>query len=134
MWKPDSESPACSAGCGDRETLSAVIERVRQMEALFDGLSDALRNTPARIASDEALREAAGTLSEYLSGGGWLRDYSLDELGLLPADLKRGVLSQDGLYDLLCTPEIKDALLPVQDAVIHGRQPVPTAEAFSPTP
>lgn len=28
-------------------------------------------------------------------------DYEADEAGLLPADLKRGVLSQDGIDDLL---------------------------------
>ena len=31
----------------------------------------------------------------------WQRDYEADERGLLPANLKRGVLGQDALYDLL---------------------------------
>ncbi len=35
---------------------------------------------------------------------------ALDELGLLPEDLKRGVLSQDGLYDLLDEPIVKALL------------------------
>ena len=32
----------------------------------------------------------------------WRKDYEADEAGTLPAGLKRGVLSQDALYDLLC--------------------------------
>ena len=31
----------------------------------------------------------------------WKRDYEADEAGQIPSDLKRGVLSQDGLYNLL---------------------------------
>lgn len=60
------------------------------MEAVFD----ALRDDPSR---EDLLRE----LKEYYEGGQWLRDYEMDEAGLLPPDLKRGVLSQDGVYDLL---------------------------------
>lgn len=41
-------------------------------------------------------------LQEYFLNGDWLHDYELDEKKLLPQGLKRGVLSQDGLYDLLC--------------------------------
>ena len=40
-------------------------------------------------------------LKRYLDSGQWLRDYEKDEQGLLPENLKRGVLSQDGLYNLL---------------------------------
>ena len=41
------------------------------------------------------------TVKEYYENGLWLQDYEADERGELPADLKRGVLSQDALYDLL---------------------------------
>jgi hypothetical protein len=40
-------------------------------------------------------------LDAYYTSGEWQEDYEADEAGLLPAELKRGVLSQDGLYDLL---------------------------------
>ena len=64
-----------------------TIERIRQMEALYDL---ALRTG-----------EISGELVEYYESGQWLRDYEADERGELPRDLKRGVLSQDGLWDLL---------------------------------
>ena len=40
-------------------------------------------------------------LSEYYSSDAWKRDYAADEAGLLPKDLKCGVLSEDGIYALL---------------------------------
>lgn len=65
------------------------IERVERYERLFDA---ALANPNA-----ESLR----LLSEYYASGAWLDDYEADERGELPPDLKRGVLSQDALFDLL---------------------------------
>ena len=59
------------------------ITRIREMEEIFD-----------RVRNDLA------TLKEYMESGLWLEDYEADERGELPQDLKRGVLSQDGLDDL----------------------------------
>ena len=39
-------------------------------------------------------------LSKYYSSDAWKRDFAADEAGLLPKDLKRGVLSEDGIYAL----------------------------------
>lgn len=64
-----------------------IIERITYMEALFD------RALETRIISAE--------LRDYYSGGQWLLDYEAEERGELPEDLKRGVLSQDGLWNLL---------------------------------
>ena len=66
------------------------------MERIFDTLIWQSKNTPNNI--DEALKRK---LIRYYEGIGWTLDYSLDEAGMLPKDLKRGVLSQDGVYDLL---------------------------------
>jgi len=40
-------------------------------------------------------------LDEYYTSGEWREDYEADERGELPPNMKRGVLSQDALYDLL---------------------------------
>ncbi len=78
--------------------LTAAIERIAEMERIFDILTahkdGAARHSPVYCA---LLRR----LLRYYEGGQWLGDYELDEAGLLPRDLKRGVLSQDGVYDLL---------------------------------
>ena len=79
-----------------KDELSRAIERIRRMEECFDALRRALQ-TERPVIPAEPLRE----LTEYYDGGQWLRDYELDERGLLPEGLRRGVLSEDGVYDLL---------------------------------
>ena len=66
--------------------------RVQAMEAAFDRTSAAMSKAdPADVA----------LLKEYLDSGQWRLDYEADEAGEIPSDLKRGVLSEDGLYNLL---------------------------------
>ena len=52
------------------------------------------------LRREDAIR-LLGKLSAYYSSDAWKRDYAADEAGLLPKDLKRGVLSEDGIYNLL---------------------------------
>lgn len=40
-------------------------------------------------------------LEQYFTSGEWKADYKADEEGKLPKNLKRGVLSEDGIYNLL---------------------------------
>lgn len=79
----------------------AAITRIGRMELLFDFISNLLRNAPDELRSPAAV-EAVELLSAYYESGDWLHDYELNEQRLLPSGLKRGVLSQDGLYELLC--------------------------------
>lgn len=65
------------------------IERVEKYERLFD--------EAAASHDPEKLR----LLDAYCTSGEWRDDYEADERGELPPELKRGVLSQDALYDLL---------------------------------
>ena len=64
-----------------------IIKRIQYMEALYDRARE----------TGELPRE----LTDYYLGGQWLADYQADERGELPADLKRGVLSEDGVWNLL---------------------------------
>ena len=51
--------------------------------------------------SDSPEREKLlSELSAYYRSDAWKRDFAADEAGLLPKDLKRGVLSEDGIYAL----------------------------------
>lgn len=65
------------------------IERVEKYERLFD--EAASTHDPKILA----------LLDSYYASGEWREDYEADERGELPPDLKRGVLAQDALYDLL---------------------------------
>lgn len=78
-----------------------LIDRIKKMEQLMDEVQKIHAETPERIAENIEVQEMISTLEEYLGSGQWLRDYECDERGQLPARLKRGVLSQDALYDLL---------------------------------
>lgn len=69
-------------------------ERITRMEAAFD-------RARAALSAGQTTSADFPLLAAYMSSGDWLRDYEADEAGLLPRDLKRGVLSQDALYDLL---------------------------------
>ena len=65
------------------------IRRIEKYERLFD--EAVLTRAP------DLLR----LLDAYYTSGEWREDYEADERGELPPDLKRGVLSQDALYNLL---------------------------------
>ena len=81
--------------------LEDVIARVMQMERYLDLILEAMENAPESVTKEAEVQDALRKLAEYYENGQWLQDYELDEKGLLPQDLKRGVLSQDGVYDLL---------------------------------
>ena len=83
------------------EYPTEAVDRIKKMEMLFELVTDTLKNEPERIDADEEIKKALNALKEYMDSGKWLEDYALDEDGGLPDELKRGVLSQDGLYNLL---------------------------------
>jgi len=87
------------------EEVNRTIERIQQMEALLDAVREAFRQRGDSVRSEPEIREKLRLLEDYMASGRWLADYELDESGGLPPDLKRGVLAQDTLYDLLYTPQ-----------------------------
>lgn len=79
----------------------AILRRVERMERIYDLMRETLRDRPHAIAADAKTREMYRELRNYYENGSWLSDYCADEAGLIPRDLKRGVLSQDGVHSLL---------------------------------
>ena len=77
------------------------IERIKQMEQCLDEVSAAVRNLSVALEQYEAVREAIRMLDEYLGRRQWKQDCKADEAGKLPKDLKRGVLSEDGIWNVL---------------------------------
>ena len=76
-------------------------ERIKAMEGRLDACRAAVTDLLTALERYAALQGELGILNDYYTGGQWLRDYEDDCAGKLPADLKRGVLSQDAVYDLL---------------------------------
>lgn len=76
-------------------------ERISHMEKCLD---DSRRAIDSLAHALEMYRDVQGKiieLSSYYGGEDWRKDFADDEAGRLPADLKRGVLSEDAVYDLL---------------------------------
>ncbi len=84
-------------GSSVQETAKDQIERITEYEKLFDEASGLIENK----CLNGRLADIIGTLEAYYTGGLWRRDLEDDEEGKIPEDLKRGILSQDGIYDLL---------------------------------
>ncbi|WP_081664753.1 GNAT family N-acetyltransferase [Butyrivibrio sp. FCS006] len=84
-----------------RVDIEAAVARITAMEEILD---EALRRMDAAGERPQDLLDyqyEVKELSEYYTGPDWKADFALDEDGLLPKDLKRGVLSEDGIYDAL---------------------------------
>ena len=78
-----------------------LIKRVREMEGRFDKLTDILRALEKALSEFKASKDDLDALRNYMDSGQWLKDFEADEAGMIPDGLKRGVLSEDALYDLL---------------------------------
>ncbi|MBR1493409.1 MAG: DUF4298 domain-containing protein [Bacteroidaceae bacterium] len=77
------------------------IERITEMEQRFDRVDEALRALEIAVDTITKLEDDILKLDAYYSGDEWKADFRSDELGLLPQDLKRGVLSEDAIWNLL---------------------------------
>ena len=75
------------------------IERIKWMEHRFNNALAAIKDGAA--VSLKAIKEDVAELSKYYGSELWKQDYAADEAGNLPPDLKRGVLSEDGIWNLL---------------------------------
>ena len=76
------------------------IERIEHFEKIFDESTAAVNNLADALEKYEAVQEKYFELMSYY-GEEWRQDYEDDGAGKIPKDLKRGVLSQDGVYNLL---------------------------------
>ena len=79
--------------------IQEAIDRIRQMEQCFDRLQKVANTNTEAFEKDSSIKEMLQILIQYYESGQWLQDYELDEKGLLPPGLKRGVLAQDSVYD-----------------------------------
>jgi len=75
------------------------IERIKWMEQRFNNALAAIKDGSA--VSLKAIKEDVAELSKYYGSDLWKLDLAADEAGKLPPGLKRGVLSEDGIWNLL---------------------------------
>lgn len=76
-------------------------ERIAYYEKILDRTADAIRNLEAALDEYEAICPLLQELERYYTGPEWKADFDADAAGTFPQDLKRGVLSEDGIDDVL---------------------------------
>lgn len=77
------------------------LARIADMERKLDASLAAVRALDQALDGYEQAQESIRELEAYLGSRAWREDFEADERGLLPASLKRGVLSEDGISALL---------------------------------
>ena len=77
------------------------IARISKMERRLDRATAAVKRLTLALDKYETAQEDIAALNEYYGSEAWRQDFADDEAGLLPEGLKRGVLSEDGIWNLL---------------------------------
>ena len=89
--------------------LKSAKEACDELDAAMKALADALEKYEQEL-------EHIDQLAEYYESSDWLRDFEDDEAGLIPEDIDRGALSEDGIYDLLTDQKnVEDILQQIQE-------------------
>ena len=76
-------------------------DRILLMEQHLEAAHDAVRQMDAAIEVWDAAQDAFAALDEYYGSQQWHQDFDDDVAGRLPHDLPRGVLSEDGIWNVL---------------------------------
>ena len=71
------------------------------MEQRFERALSELKNRREAAVESLSLQEDIAALEEYYGSNEWKQDFADDEAGKLPQNLRRGVLSEDAVYDFL---------------------------------
>ena len=85
----------------DEQFEETPVQRVTRMEGILDTATAMLNDLELKLEAYEKYQSEIKILEEYYASQQWKEDFELDEKGGFPPDLKRGVLSEDGIYDLL---------------------------------
>ena len=98
------------------------IERIQYFESLMDRIAPVLGNLEEALDAFDGIQEDVKELAAYYDDDDWREDFEADEAGRLPRDLKRGVLSEDGLYDVLSSHyALTVRLLDTVSAILKNR-------------
>ena len=86
--------------------MTEQIERIVQNEELLDEATAVLERFEEALELFGSVQQKIKELDRYYGSEEWRKDFEDDETGQLPKDLKRGVLSEDGIYDILTKNEL----------------------------
>lgn len=77
------------------------LERIEDMEKSYDIVRKAITDFASAMEKYQAALPLLQELKDYYQSEEWMNDYQDDESGMLPSELKRAVLSEDGISSLL---------------------------------
>ena len=77
------------------------IERITYMEQILDEATEAVSSLSEALEKSSAIQDKLQELTAYYSSEQWRQDFNDDSAGKIPSNLKRGVLSEDAVYNLL---------------------------------
>ena len=77
------------------------IKRITDMENALNAALALMARAEEGVEALEQIQPLIRKLDGYYSSPLWMQDYQADEQGHIPKDLPRGVLSEDGIYNLL---------------------------------
>ena len=77
------------------------IERIKKMEQRLDRASQVVLKLSAALDDYAETLEDIRALESYYGSEEWKRDVADDKAHRLPKDLKRGVLSEDAIWNML---------------------------------
>lgn len=87
------------------------LARIQSMERALNEVAAAVEAAQETLSRYNAVLPQLNALKAYYESPLWQQDYDDDNAGRLPADLARGVLTEDALYDLLCDNDCLQSLL-----------------------
>lgn len=77
------------------------INRIIYMEQILDRVTEAIFSLSEALEKYSAVQNELLELIAYYSSKQWRQDFDDDSAGKIPRELKRGVLSEDAVYNLL---------------------------------
>ncbi len=87
------------------------LARIEEMENICHRAFAALRGLESAAEDFRALERDIMRLETYYTSPLWLSDRDADQAGEVPRDMKRGILAEDTVWDLLTDIERVKALL-----------------------
>lgn len=76
-------------------------ERIAKYEEILDRAEETAKHLEDALQAYRQIQPDLAKLEKYYDSPQWKKDFEADEKGRLPAGLKRGVLSEDGIYNVL---------------------------------
>ena len=98
-WETGPKDPDTKSASENER--AAQLRRIARYETLLRELRECISDPDASAEALRAAAQAADALETYYTSEDWKRDFADDEAGLLPRELPRGVLSEDGIYNAL---------------------------------